>query len=103
MCCLIGPGPSRGLDHLALSPATATVAAGTAKALNAVGSDLFGNSLGEVTAVAAVFIADSPPTSAPTGTAYSYTFAVSGNPTPRVASACLGQWTSRRPSGGAGG
>ena len=37
------------LDHLVLSPATATVASGTPQAYTATGYDQYGNSLGDVT------------------------------------------------------
>jgi YVTN family beta-propeller protein len=43
----VAPGP---LDHLQVSPSTATIAAGTAQAYTAAGFDVFGNSLGDVTA-----------------------------------------------------
>jgi parallel beta-helix repeat protein len=43
----VNPGP---LDHLALTPATATVAAGTGQAYTAQGRDQYDNSLGDVTA-----------------------------------------------------
>jgi hypothetical protein len=39
-----------GLDHLVLSPATATLTPGNAEAYTATGFDAFGNSLGDVTA-----------------------------------------------------
>ena len=45
-----------GLDHLVLSPATATIAAGTAQAYTATGFDAYGNSLGDVTAATTLAI-----------------------------------------------
>jgi hypothetical protein len=46
-----------GLHHLALSPASATIAAGSGQAYTATGLDAYGNSLGDLTAATSFSIA----------------------------------------------
>jgi hypothetical protein len=50
----VGPGP---LDHLQLLPSTTTIVAGTTQGYTATGFDMFGNSLGDVTAATTFSIA----------------------------------------------
>ena len=55
----------RALDHLVLSPASATISAGGSQAYTAEGFDAFGNSLGDVTASTTFSIAPTGPAPAP--------------------------------------
>ena len=57
--CVMSYVQNRPLDHVVLSPSTATVTAGTPQPYVATGFDAYGNSLGDVTAATTLSIAPS--------------------------------------------